>query len=461
MSSPFRIIFSILFFFFLSFGNIDSVSAQQVKGKTRILFLFDASGSMYAKMDEDIRINVAKRLLSKIIDSLRFAQNVEVALRVYGHQSPTIMQDCKDTRLEVPFSKNNHDQIKEKIKSIVPKGTTLIAHSLTQAAYDFPTREPNSRHIIILITDGIEECDGDPCAVSEAMQKNGVILKPFIIGIGSTVEFKKAFDCVGRYYDANTEESLDHVLNVVITQALNNTTAQVNLLDIFGKPSETNVNMTFYDSHSGQMLYNYLHAINDRGNPDTVQLDPSYTYNIVVHTMPPVFKNKVELNPGKHNIIGIDAPQGFIQLKVDGLTAYEKLQCVVTIAKNPKTINVQDFNTTRKYIVGKYDLEILSIPRIYLKEVEVKQNATTNIAIPQPGKLYLTSSSEIYGAIYRMDGDKLEHVYEIDLSSRRQHLLVQPGTYKIVYRSKNQNKTIYTFEKEFKITSGGSTTVTF
>ena len=52
--------------------------------KTRILFLLDGSGSMYARMDNDFRINVAKRLLTKIVDSLVNAKNVEIALRVYG-----------------------------------------------------------------------------------------------------------------------------------------------------------------------------------------------------------------------------------------------------------------------------------------------------------------------------------------------------------------------------------------
>jgi Ca-activated chloride channel family protein len=417
----------------------------------------DASGSMYAQMDKDTRINVAKRLLSKIMDSLQQAKNVEVALRVYGHTSPPSRRDCKDTRLEVPFKQNNHEEIKKRVQSINPKGTTLIAYSLQQAAYDFP-KEPNVRNVIVLITDGIEECDGDPCAVSEALQSSGVILRPFIIGLGGTDEFRKAFECVGRYYDANTEESFDNILNVVVSQALNNTTVQVNLLDVFSKPTETNVNMSFYDMHSGMLIDNFVHTINEKGNPDTLNLDPIYRYKMVVHTLPPVSKENIEIIPGKHNIVGVDAPQGMLQLKVIGQTNYNQLQFIVRQQNNPKTLEVQDVNTIEKYLVGKYDLEILTLPRIHQKAVEIKQSYTTTVEIPQPGKLIVTAiAQQYYADIYQMNRNELVWVYKLPVESRSHSLIMQPGNYKIIYRAKAAYRSNNTFEREFKIISGSAT----
>ena len=158
---------------------------------------------MKRRWDNGQKIQIAIRLLREIVDSLKTAENVEVALRVYGHQNNVTSdgRNCKDTKLEVPFSANNHEKIIERLGSIRPKGTTLIAYSLEQAAYDFPD-DKNARNVIILITDGIEECDGDPCAVSLALQKRGVVLKPFIIGMGLEPEVIDAFKCVGNYYDA-------------------------------------------------------------------------------------------------------------------------------------------------------------------------------------------------------------------------------------------------------------------
>lgn len=443
----------------LGFLKPASLVAQQ-KVKTRILFLLDASGSMYASMDKDNRINVAKRLLSKLMDSLERAKDVEVALRVYGHTSPPAKRDCKDTRLEVPFKPNNHAEIKREVAKLVPKGTTLIAYSLQQSAYDFP-KEANVRNVIVLITDGIEECNGDPCAVSEALQANGVILRPFIVGIGGTEDFRKAFECVGRYYDANTEADFDNVLNVVVSQALNNTTVQVNLLDAYSKPTETNVNMTFYDMHSGQMLYNYIHTLNEKGNPDTLPLDPIYKYRMVVHTLPRTEKSNIEITPGKHTTIGIDAPQGSLLLKVIGATNYTKLQYIIRQSNQAKTLHVQDANVPEKYLVGKYDLEILSIPRIIQKDIDIKQSYTTTIEIPQPGRLIVTAVTQPYYAdIYQMNRDELVWVYKLPADVRNQNMLMQPGKYKIIYRAKGAYRSNQTFEREFTISSGSSTNMT-
>jgi Ca-activated chloride channel family protein len=82
----------------------------------------------------------------------------------------------------VPFAKDNHaTAIKNKLKQIVPKGTTPIAYTLEQCGNDFPTASARQTLAtsLSLITDGIEECDGDPCAVSLALQKKGIILKTF------------------------------------------------------------------------------------------------------------------------------------------------------------------------------------------------------------------------------------------------------------------------------------------
>ncbi|MEG2178879.1 MAG: VWA domain-containing protein, partial [Bacteroidales bacterium] len=137
--------------------------------KTRILLIYDASNSMNARWQSDSKMLISQNLMMNILDTLSQIKNLELALRVYGHQSSFPPLDCKDTRLEVPFAANNVKQIAHKIKSLVPKGSTPIAYSLEQAANDFSPCS-NCRNIIILITDGLEECGGDPCAASAYLQ---------------------------------------------------------------------------------------------------------------------------------------------------------------------------------------------------------------------------------------------------------------------------------------------------
>ncbi len=448
-------LFVFLFWFSTAFSQ---TSINDPVNPTRILFLFDASQSMYGQWQSATKIDVAKKLLSKIVDSLRVVDNLQLGLHVFGHLKKYPPQDCDDNRLEVPFSKKNHDKIIEKINSIRPSGTTPIARSLEECEKDFP--DSKTRNIIILITDGLEECGGDPCAVSLALQKKGIMLRPFVIGIGDNADYQKAFDCVGTYYNAANETNFFTVLNVVISQALNNTTAQVNLLDAFGKPTETNVDMTFYDEFTKEIRYNFIHTINYRGNPDTLRIDPLSSYRIVVHTIPPVEVDSVRLNHGKHTLIPIDAPQGFMILKYDGISEYKKLQAIVRKKETSKTLHVQDFNTSEKYIVGKYDLEVLCLPRLIIKDVDIRQSHTTTVQIPQPGLITLLSNSSSIGALFVEENNKLTWCANLDENQTKQTIILQPGNYRAIVRPKNSKESGYTVQKSFKIVSGSSYTLT-
>jgi len=405
-----------------------------------------------------MKITIARKLLSNLLDSLKDIPDLQFALRVYGHQKQYPPQDCDDTKLEIPFAPGNTEKIKAKLKTLIPKGTTPIASSLELAAEDF-TPCDNCRNIIVLITDGLEECGGDPCAVSKALQKKGIMLKPFIIGIGK--DFSTAFSCVGTYFDASSEQEFQQALNIVISQALNSTTAQVNLLDSYGNPTETNVNMTFYDNFSGLVKYNFIHTLNNKGLPDTLTLDPLSMYNIVVHTIPPVEIDSVTLTPGKHTIIAVDAPQGYLNLKVGGnnSNAAKDVKAIIRQKDKMETLNLQSFGETEKYIVGKYDLEVLCLPRLYINDVDIAQSSTTTVEIPQPGIAVIMMSANGYGSVYQEDDNKLKWIYNLTENTTQESLILQPGKYRVVFRTKYTTRSAYTVEKSFKVTSGTSVSV--
>ena len=450
--------------FFLLSLFCSSSFAQQEQALTRILFIFDASNSMNGVWENKPKIDVATRLLSTALDSLKDIENLELALRVYGHEKYYQKgQDCDDTKLLVPFGPNNAIRMKIELRKLKPKGTTPIAATLEKSAEDFP-RCPRSecRNIIILITDGIEECNGDPCDVSLALQKRNIILKPFVIGVGLNVEFREAFECVGTYFDATNQKKFKSALDIVISQALNNTTAQVNLLDFVGNPTETNVNMTFYDQRTGAILHNFVHTINHRGNPDTLALEPVHTYRVVAHTIPTREEDSIVITAGKHNIIGISTPQGDLTLKMLGVNpGNNDLSVIVREADKMKTLNIQLFSETQKYIIGKYDLEILTIPRTYIEDVDISQSHTTTIEIPQPGIATFSKLGYGYGSVYVVKSNQLQLVATLDLMKERETLTLQPGEYLAVFRPKQARESIFTVEKRFKVTSGASVAVKF
>ena len=424
--------------------------AQKDEQVTRVLFIFDASQSMYAQWDGNSRMEIAKELLSNMLDSLDNKENLQVGLRCYGHQKPSPPQDCRDTRLEVPFGNNTIPAIKKRLKTLRPKGTTPIAKALESGALDFPAVTSNSRNIVILITDGIEECGGDPCAVSKLYQEKKIILKPFVIGIGLSEEYKNNFECVGTFYDARNPDEFKNILDVVISQVLNSTTAQVNLLDENEMPTETNVPLSFYDSFSGILQYNFIHTMNSRGNPDTLNIDPVLRYKVVAHTIPQTeAEGDWKLIPGKHTTIPIKCPQG--TLSISSAINKTKVDCIIREKGKTETLNVQQLNTKQRYLTGEYDLEILTLPRIY-ETVRVNQSESTNIKIPEPGLVVLSASSSPYGSIFEVSNE-LKWVCDLNTKKGRQALYLLPGKYKVVYRAKNASSSEYTKEKTFKVGS--------
>lgn len=453
MPNKFKYVLGLLLFLFWM---------QPIKGQeklTRILFVFDASNSMNAYWHEGKRIDIAKEILKDAVDSLKGYANLELALRVYGHQSPVTptFQDCEDTKLEVPFNGSNHDLIKVKIDNIQAKGTTPIARSLEAAADDFP--DANSRNIIVLITDGLEACDRDPCIIAQKLKEKGIGVTPFVVGLGIDLQYLKAFECIGSYQNADTPNSLRNIVSGVVEQAITQTTVQINLNDINERPLESNVTMHIYKAGTNELKYDYKHTMNRLNNPDTINMNPDLKYDITVQTIPPIEKKGIALKKGIHNTIKIDAPQGYLDFNVRGKLRGPKIQSIVRKGGEMKTLNVQNINSKEKYIVGTYDMEILSLPRIEKKGIEITQSGTQTITIPAPGMVTFNSFVPNFAQIFVIIEGRREWVCNLNEDDLVEVLYLQPGIYEISYRAKSAVSTNNTNTKEFKVISEQSQTI--
>ncbi len=449
----------ILLFLVLVAGKI--TIAQQ--DTTRILFVFDASNSMNARWQSEPKINAAVRLLSKTVDELKYMKNVEMGLRVYGHQTQHVpgQQDCDDTQLLVRIGKGKNIAITNALKKIQPKGTTPIARSLEKAAEDFPESK-NGRNIIILITDGIEACDEDPCAVSRALQKKGIILKPFIIGIGVDPSYTSTFECVGNYFDASKEEIFEQVLQIVISQALNNTTVQIDLMNEKDESVYSDIPMTIVNQKNGEVVNRFVHTLNSLGNPDTLTLDPLITYQLRVHTIPETTQQDLIIQPGEHNHWKVKIPQGKMKVGFsDGRAHYENVTARITSTKDCELINYHSINSEEQYLTGTYNLEISTQPPTLIQDVKITEGELNEVILPVPGNINLRVNGSGYGGIFTDEpsGGKLVKKFSEGNPSGR--YILQPGKYKVVFKSRQAKQTIYTFEKEFTISSGRSVNVEF
>lgn len=432
------------------------VSSAQNK-TTRILFLVDASGSMKEKVGDMTKFEMAKSLLYKSTDSLsKIAGKVEVGMRLYGHQSPRSEHNCEDTKLEVNFTRNAAPLIEYTLSTINPQGWTPIAYSMEKAAMDFPD-DPNSLNAIILITDGIESCDGDPCKIAKLFTEKRISLKPYIIGIGVNEEDRDRYDCVGQFYDGDNAQSFSNSLKIIISQVLNNTTVQVNLLNSSQNPRETDIPLTFSDSYTHEVLNNLVHSMTN-GTPDTFYLDPIGKYDLMVHTIPPVTKQNIEIIPGSHNIIAVDVPQGTLQVQYEGVNNI----CPVIVRKSgsKEILNVQDPNALVKYIIGSYDLEILTLPRMYFYNVLIPPDDIREIVIPKHGTLTLFPKQACAVSIlYETDAMTADKIYENGNCNLKTNIDLQPGNYVVVYRFLKNNMTIESKSIKIRIESSRTNSI--
>ncbi len=124
-----------------------------------------------------------------------------------------------------------------------------------------------------------------------------------------------------------------------------------------------------------------------------------------------------------------------------------------------KTLNVQNFGEKVKYIVGTYDLELLTMPRTVVEDVKIDQSTTTTVEIPTPGTVIIRVPAAGYGSLFVKRDNKLEWFVNMVGSGEQETYLLQPGNYVAVYRSKFQKRAMFTLEKSFTVESGAVTRV--
>ncbi|MFI5171806.1 MAG: VWA domain-containing protein [Chitinophagales bacterium] len=424
---------------------------------TRILFLVDASRSMLQNWDRNSKMFAGVKVVNGIADSLNDMADVQMAMRVYGHQSPQPANDCEDTKLEITFKAKNALAIKNRLDDIRPQGVTPIAYSIEQTLSDFGKDAANYRNILILVSDGFESCGLNPCEVVLRLKNQGIITKSYVIGIGIDATEYSQFSCMGEFLNIESENKTDFVINTTIAKLFNSVFTRVDLLDVNDEAKETDVLMTFYDTESGKPKFSYYHTINPKGNPDTITLDPALIYDVQVHTTPPVWKKDVLLNPGKLNIITEPSPQGYLKVYVRGETFKGKINCIVKQDKS--IITNQTSNNSQKLLVGRYDLEILTLPVIKVSGVEVEQDQTTTIEISAPGYVTFLKNEPIAGGIYEYRENKLIEIFELNDANLKETLAIQPGKYKVIYRYLSKKDMAATREVEFEVVTGTSLNV--
>jgi Mg-chelatase subunit ChlD len=183
-----------------------------------IEIIVDASRSMWGQMDGQPKMAVAKEILQDVSSWL--PDDLDLALRAYGNASPSGLNDCSDSALLVPFGEENRQPISDAISKLRPLGQTPIAYALHQAAGDFDGLQ--SDRTLVLVTDGIESCGGDPVAAARELREQGIMIHLIGFGLSNTADEDAAsLQAVadasgGRFITASSAEELKEALEVTV-----------------------------------------------------------------------------------------------------------------------------------------------------------------------------------------------------------------------------------------------------
>ncbi|MBG5970051.1 vWA domain-containing protein [Proteus vulgaris] len=163
----------------------------------QVIIIFDASGSMALSMnltDSDLdyiastgqlfpgydaeprRITVARNAATKIIS------NIPSDMKI----TTVVASDCGVVKSSPTYGGNERTKLLSYIKHIEPDSGTPLAESIKRASNLIKSN--NRDTIIVLLSDGLESCDEDPCAAARTLKRahpRAIINVVDILGTGA------------------------------------------------------------------------------------------------------------------------------------------------------------------------------------------------------------------------------------------------------------------------------------
>ncbi len=177
----------------------------------RAMLVVDGSNSMWGQIDGTPKITIARDVVRDLLDDL--PADISLGLTAYGHRNTG---DCHDVEVMVDPSQNNRAAIAEQIGAIKPKGKTPMAEAVRQAAQSLGNSHAPAT--VILVSDGVETCAPDVCAIAAELERTGVDFTAHVIGFDvHEEEAQNQFACMaratgGRYLSVDTAEELSSAL---------------------------------------------------------------------------------------------------------------------------------------------------------------------------------------------------------------------------------------------------------
>ncbi|MEO1188154.1 MAG: vWA domain-containing protein, partial [Pseudomonadota bacterium] len=181
-----------------------------------VILVLDGSGSMWGQIEGEAKITIARSVVGQIIDELPADQRL--GLVAYGHNREG---DCSDIEQVVEIG-TDRDAVRSAVNGINPKGKTPLSASVQFAAEQLAYTERKAT--VVLVSDGRETCDLDPCAVGSALEQAGIDFTAHVIGFDVVEQAdQEQLQCLadntgGSYLNASSAEELSTALEQTVAE---------------------------------------------------------------------------------------------------------------------------------------------------------------------------------------------------------------------------------------------------
>lgn len=214
---------------------------------TDTIIVFDASRSMYGRIGGRTKIEIARETLSSVLGEA--APDMNLGMIAYGHRERGSCEDIENVLAPGP-ARETVPRLLDFARHVTPRGKTPLSESVRRAAEQLNYTENAAK--VVLITDGVETCNADPCALGQELEAAGVDFTAHVVGVGMSADEGRQVACLaentgGRYFTADSGAALaDALRQAVVISDLKSAPPQVTGL----RP----VHFTWRDTEGGPFL---------------------------------------------------------------------------------------------------------------------------------------------------------------------------------------------------------------
>lgn len=198
----------------LAMSSLLAVPPAAAQNSGQSLLVLDASGSMWGQVGGRPKVEIAREAVAGMLRTWPAEQ--PLGLIAYGHRRKG---DCADIELIQPPQRLNASAFLQRVRSLQAKGMTPITASVRMAAEQL--RSTEQKATVILISDGEETCQADPCALGKELEAAGVDFTAHVVGFDLPEgPARQQLQCLasstgGRYLEARNAGELNRALGEI------------------------------------------------------------------------------------------------------------------------------------------------------------------------------------------------------------------------------------------------------